>query len=117
MQILKRGDIVLLPAKVEGFSTDGMMINVETVPGTTRVFGVPVDSVTVATFALAAGDRVSLSTVEIDYATVLGATDDEVWLMQDGAEKSIAIGRNNVKSRLRDAEPEWPTKCGDICDG
>lgn len=117
MQILKRGDIVLLPAKVEGFSTDGMTINVETIPGMTRVFCVPVDTVTVATFALAAGDRVSLSTVEVDYATVLGATEDEVWVMPDGADKSATISRKDVIGRLPGFEPEFLAKVGEADHG
>jgi hypothetical protein len=117
MQILKRGDIVLLPAKVRGFSTDGMMVNVETIPGLTLVYDVPIDSITVATFNLTAGDRVSLSDVEVAYATVLGSTDDEVWIMPDGADKSTTISRKGIKGRLPDADPELPVEFGGVSHG
>ncbi|SCM79826.1 hypothetical protein KL86PLE_90659 [uncultured Pleomorphomonas sp.] len=117
MQILKRGDIVLLPAKVTGFSTDGEEINVEVVSDLTRIYGVPVDSVTVVTFDFAAGDRISLSDIEVDYATVLGATDEEVWVKQDGADKSTTISRKAVKGRLPDAEPELPAEFGGVSNG
>ena len=117
MQILKRGDIVLLPAKVTGFSTDGAMINVEVERGRALVFDIPIDSVTVATFSLIAGDRVSLFTSEINPATVLGATKDEVWVMQDGAEKSATVSRKDVKGRLPDFEQEHPAMSGEADHG
>jgi len=99
MQVLKRDDIVLVPARVTGFSTGGSDVNLETIPGMVRIYGVPVDSVSVATFTLEVGDRVSLSDVEVDIATVHGATADEVWVRRDGDDKSITVSRSDVKSR------------------
>ncbi len=117
MQILKRGDIVHLPAKVTGFSTAGDVINLETVSGRVSVWAVPVDSVDVNTFNLSVGDRISLSDAECAYATVLGATDDEVWIKPDGADKSTTISRKAIKGRLPDDEPELPTEFGDVSHG
>lgn len=117
MQILKRGDIVLLPAKVEGFSIGGDAVHLETVSGRVSVWAVPVDSVDVKTFNLSVGDRISLSDAECYYATVLGATDDEVWVKPDGADKSTTISRKAVKGRLPDDEPELPAEFGDVSHG